>query len=130
MGMPSLSSFDKDQNITSDKRIKAALPTIKYLIDKGAILILASHLGRPKGEVKKEMSLSPVQKKLAELLGKEVKMAPDCIGDEVKKLRKERNRLNTLIPTNVCKDCGKKMIWKGWKCKCKIPKSVSGISGE
>lgn len=78
--------LDEKQNITSDKRIKAALPTIKYLIEKGAKLILASHLGRPKGEVKKELSLAPVQKKLSELLGKPVAMAPDCIGEEVNKM--------------------------------------------
>jgi phosphoglycerate kinase len=77
--------LDDKQNITSDKRIIASLPTIKYLNEKGAILILASHLGRPKGEVKKEMSLAPVQKKISELLGKEIKMASDCIGPEVKK---------------------------------------------
>ncbi len=78
--------LDEKQNITSDKRILAALPTIKFLQDKEARIILASHLGRPKGEVKKELSLAPVQKKLSELLGKNVKLAKDCIGDEVKKL--------------------------------------------
>ncbi|MBU0671784.1 MAG: phosphoglycerate kinase [Candidatus Margulisbacteria bacterium] len=78
--------LDDKQNITSDKRIRAAMPTIEYLIKCGARLILASHLGRPKGEVKKELSLVPVQKKLAELLGKPVAMAPDCVGPEVKKL--------------------------------------------
>jgi len=78
--------LDDQQNITSDKRIKAAMPTIEYLIKKEARLILASHLGRPKGEVKKEFSLAPVQKRLAELLKKPVAMASDCIGPEVKKL--------------------------------------------
>lgn len=77
--------LDERQNITSDKRIKASLPTIKYLIEKEAKLILASHLGRPKGEVKKELSLAPVQKRLSELLGKPVKMVSNCVGDEVKK---------------------------------------------
>ncbi len=77
--------LDEKQNITSDKRIKASLPTIKYLIDKGAKLILASHLGRPKGEVKKELSLAPVQKRLSEFLGKPIKMVPDCVGPEVTK---------------------------------------------
>jgi 3-phosphoglycerate kinase len=77
--------LDEKQNITSDKRIKASLPTIKYLIDKGARVILASHLGRPKGEVKKELSLAPVQKRLSELLDSSVRMASDCIGPEAQK---------------------------------------------
>ena len=93
--------LDAQQNITSDKRIKAALPTIKYLIDKGAILILASHLGRPKGEVKKELSLAPVQKKLTELLGKEVKLAPDCIGDQVKQLVSALKSGDVLLLENL-----------------------------
>ncbi len=71
------------QEITSDKRIRASLPTIKYALEHGAGLILASHLGRPKGKRNPEMSLKPVAKKLEELLGKPVKMAPDCIGPEV-----------------------------------------------
>ena len=78
--------LDDKQNITSDKRIKAALPTIEYLIKKEARVILASHLGRPKGQAKPEFSLAPVRKKLAELLKKPVQMAPDCVGPEVKKL--------------------------------------------
>jgi phosphoglycerate kinase len=69
--------------ITSDKRIKASLPTIQYALDKGAALILASHLGRPKGKPNPEMSLKPVAARLGELLGRPVKMAPDCIGPEV-----------------------------------------------
>jgi phosphoglycerate kinase len=71
------------QEITSDKRIKAALPTIQYALEQGAGLVLGSHLGRPKGKPNPEMSLKPVAAKLAELLGKPVKMAPDCIGAEV-----------------------------------------------
>ncbi|NQU17388.1 MAG: phosphoglycerate kinase [Candidatus Saganbacteria bacterium] len=93
--------LDDKQNITSDKRIQAALPTIKYLIDKGAKLILASHLGRPKGEVKKELSLVPVQKRLSELLGKNVKFAPDCIGPEVKKLVAELKDGEVLLLENL-----------------------------
>src|ERR1039458_7480529 len=69
--------------ITSDKRIKASLPTIQYALEHGAGLVLASHLGRPKGKRNPEMSLQPVADKLAELLGKPVKFAPDCIGPEV-----------------------------------------------
>ena len=71
------------QEITSDKRIKASLPTIKYALERGAGVILASHLGRPKGKPNPEMSLKPVAARLSELLGKPVKMAPDCIGAEV-----------------------------------------------
>jgi phosphoglycerate kinase len=70
--------------ITDDTRIRASLPTISYAIDQGAKVILLSHLGRPKGKVLPEMSLNPVASRLAELLGKGVKMANDCIGEEVK----------------------------------------------
>src|SRR5579864_6562663 len=75
------------QEITSDKRIRASLPTIQYALDRGAALILASHLGRPKGKPNPEMSLKPAALRLAELLGRPVKMAPDCIGPEVEKMR-------------------------------------------
>ncbi|MDD5382269.1 MAG: phosphoglycerate kinase [Candidatus Margulisbacteria bacterium] len=77
--------LDDKQTITSDKRIVASLPTVKYLLERGAKVILASHLGRPKGEVKKEFSLAPVQKRLTELLGKPVKLTADCVGPEVQK---------------------------------------------
>jgi phosphoglycerate kinase len=75
------------QEITSDKRIRASLPTIKYALEQGAGLILASHLGRPKGKRNAEMSLAPVAVRLSELLGQPVKMAPDCIGPEVAALK-------------------------------------------
>ena len=71
------------QEITSDKRIRAALPTIQYALEQGCGLVLASHLGRPKGKPNPEMSLKPVAAKLSELLGKPVAMAPDCVGPEV-----------------------------------------------
>ncbi len=93
--------LDEKQNITSDKRIKASLPTIKYLIEKGAKVILASHLGRPKGEVKKEFSLAPVQKSLSQLLGKEVKMTSDCIGPEVQKAVAELKDGDVLLLENL-----------------------------
>src|ERR1700723_3433178 len=71
------------QEITSDKRIRASLPTIKYALEHGAGVILASHLGRPKGKPNAEMSMKPVAKKLEELLGKPVTLAPDLVGAEL-----------------------------------------------
>ena len=71
------------QEITSDKRIKASLPSIQHALDHGAALILASHLGRPKGKPNPEMSLKPVAVRLSELLGGPVAMAPDCVGPAV-----------------------------------------------
>jgi phosphoglycerate kinase len=73
----------KEGKIKDDTRIQAALPTIKYVLDKGASLVLLSHLGRPDGEVKPEFSLKPTADALAKLLGKEVKFAPDCIGENI-----------------------------------------------
>ena len=74
--------MDENQNITDNTRIVAALPTIKYLLEQNCKIILASHLGRPKGEVKPEFSLKPVAKELSKLLGKEVIMANDVIGKD------------------------------------------------
>ena len=71
------------KQITSDKRIKASLPSIRYALEHGAGLVLASHLGRPKGKPNPEMSLKPVAERLAELLGRPVAMAPDCVGPAV-----------------------------------------------
>jgi len=76
-----------DMEITSDKRIKASLPTIQYALEHGAGVILASHLGRPKGKPNPEMSLKPAAARLAELLGLPVKMAPDCVGPEVEAMK-------------------------------------------
>src|SRR5216683_6244123 len=75
------------QEITSDKRIRASLPNIQYALDHGAGVILASHLGRPKGKPNPEMSLRPVAARLQELLHHPVKMAPDCIGPEVEAMK-------------------------------------------
>jgi len=82
--------LDDNRQITDDTRIKAALPTINYLRDQGAKIILVSHLGRPKGKVNPQYSLAPVAVRLSELLGKEVIMAKDCIGQQVEE---EINRL-------------------------------------
>merc|ERR1719380_355060 len=71
------------KTITDDTRIRASVPTVKYLMDKGAKVLLASHLGRPKNGPEDKFSLGPVAPRLTELLGKEVVMAPDCIGDGV-----------------------------------------------
>src|SRR5436305_9725269 len=71
------------QEITSDKRIKASLPTIQYALEQGAALILASHLGRPKGKPDPDMSLGPVAARLEQLLKRPVKMAADCVGPAV-----------------------------------------------
>jgi phosphoglycerate kinase len=74
--------LDKNQNITDDIRIRETIPTIQYALDKGGAVVVASHLGRPKGKVSKEFSLLPVQKRLSELLGKTVLFADDCIGND------------------------------------------------
>jgi len=77
--------LDKAGQITDDTRIRAALPTIEYLRDKGAKVIVCSHLGRPKGKVAEEFRLTPVAKRLSELLGTPVRKTDDCIGPEVEK---------------------------------------------
>ena len=69
----------KDGTITDDGRIRASLPTIKFLLEKDASIIIVAHLGRPKGERKSELSLAPISKRLAELLGREVKFFPNTI---------------------------------------------------
>jgi phosphoglycerate kinase len=75
--------LDEQGNITDDTRIRAALPTIQDLINKGAKVVLSSHFGRPKGKPNEKYSLKPTAARLSELLGQEVKMCSDCIGDEV-----------------------------------------------
>lgn len=74
---------DEKGNITEDTRISGAVPTIKYALEQGAKVVLASHLGRPKGEKKAKYSMAPATKRLSELLGKKIKQAPDCFGPEV-----------------------------------------------
>ena len=87
--------------ITNDKRIVASLPTIKYLLEHGAKVILCSHLGRPKGEVMPEFSLKPVAARLSELLGLEVKMADDVVGDSAKALAAGLKEGEVLLLENV-----------------------------
>src|SRR3972149_9775141 len=76
----------KDGKVTDDTRITAARPTIRYLIEHGAKVILMSHLGRPKGGPEPKYSLAPAAARLSALIGKPVGMAPDCIGAEVEKM--------------------------------------------
>ena len=87
--------------ITSDKRIVASLPTIKYLIANGAKVILCSHLGRPKGEVVPEFSLAPVAARLSELLGQEVKMAKDVVGESAQAFAADLKDGEVLLLENV-----------------------------
>ncbi len=77
--------MDENQNITNDTRIRATLPTINYLLENGAAVILACHVGRPTEAKEPKFSTKPIQARLAELLGKEVKWAPDCVGPEAEK---------------------------------------------
>src|SRR5438552_15187841 len=91
----------EDGRITDDNRIKASLPSIAYVLDKGGCLILASHLGRPKGKPEPKYSLKPVAERLAELLGKPVQSAPDCIGPEVERLVSELRNGEVLLLENL-----------------------------
>ena len=93
----------KDGEITNDKRIVAALPTIKYLVENGAKVILCSHLGRPKGEYKPEFSLSPVAARLSEYLGKEVKLAEDenVVGENAKAMAAALEDGDVMLLENV-----------------------------
>lgn len=92
-----------DGEITNDKRIVAALPTIKYLMEHGAKVILCSHLGRPKGEYKPEFSLAPVAKKLSEYLGTEVKLAedPEVVGENAKRIASELKDGEVMLLENI-----------------------------
>ena len=87
--------------ITSDKRIVASLPTIQYLLDNGARVILCSHLGRPKGEFNPEFSLAPVAARLSELLGRPVKMAKDVVGESAQSLAADLKEGEVLLLENV-----------------------------
>ena len=93
--------LDDKLNITDKTRIVAALPTIKYLLENGAKLILCSHLGRPKGQVKKEFSLAPVAKELSKELGKEVKLAEDVTGNSAKELTNNMIEGDIVLLENV-----------------------------
>ncbi|HTO99974.1 MAG TPA: phosphoglycerate kinase [Anaerolineales bacterium] len=91
----------QDGKVTDDKRIKASLPTIQYVLDQGASVILMSHLGRPKGGPSPEFSLKAASEALAALLGRPVQMAPDCVGPEVEKMAKALKPGEVLMLENT-----------------------------
>ena len=93
--------LDANLNITDKTRIIAALPTINYLLDHNAKVILCSHLGRPKGEVKKELSLAPVAKELSKQLNREVKLASDIVGESAKELTSNMKEGDVVLLENV-----------------------------
>jgi len=93
--------LDDSGSIRDDTRIKATLPTINFLLEQGAKLIIASHLGRPKGKFVPELSLKPVAKRLSELISREVTLAPDVIGDEVTTIKRELEEGQVLVLENV-----------------------------
>ena len=93
--------LDENGNITDNRRIVGALPTINYLLEQNCKIILCSHLGRPKGEFNKEFSLAPVAKELAKLLKKEVKLAEDVIGESAKSLTENMKDKEIVLLENV-----------------------------
>ncbi len=93
--------MDENQKIRDNKRIQGAIPTIQYLLENDCAIILCSHLGRPKGEFKAEYSLKPVAEELAKLLGKEVIMAKDVIGEDAKEKAKNLQKGQILLLENV-----------------------------
>lgn len=93
--------LDEAGNVGDDQRIRAALRTIRRTIEAGAITVLGSHLGRPKGKRRPEMSLAPVAKRLGELLGREVRLAPDCVGPEVEALVRSARPGDVILLENL-----------------------------
>ena len=91
----------KDGKVKDDNRIVAALPTLRYLLERNATLVLMSHLGRPKGTPDPKLSLAPVAERLSELLGQPVAMAPDCIGEKVEKMVAELGPGRVLLLENL-----------------------------
>ncbi|MBU1083604.1 MAG: phosphoglycerate kinase, partial [Candidatus Omnitrophica bacterium] len=93
--------LNEERVITDDSRITAAMPSIKYILDNSGKLILMSHLGRPKGEVDDALRLDPVAKRLSELLGKNVKKMPDCIGSDVETAVKDMRDGDVILLENL-----------------------------
>ena len=93
--------LDEDREITDDTRVRAALPTLWHLLEKGASLVLMSHLGRPKGRHQPAMSLAPVAQLLHNLLGTTVHLAPDCVGDEVEQMARDLKPGQVLLLENL-----------------------------
>lgn len=93
--------MDKSGNITEDTRIRATLPTLEYLLSQNAAIIIASHLGRPKGAVVAEFSLAPVAKRLSTLIGRDIIVAPDCVGATVEKMAKDLKPGQILLLENL-----------------------------
>ena len=91
----------KEGKVVDDTRIRAALPTIRYAMERGAKVILVSHLGRPKGKVVEELRMNPVAERLSELLGKKVKKVDECVGEEVKKAVDSLREGEVLLLENV-----------------------------
>jgi len=124
----------KDGKVEDDKRIAAALPTLKYLLDKGASLVVMSHLGRPDGQRKMEFSLKPVAVKLQELLGRPVQFADDCVGPEVESAAAKLKPGEVLLLENLrfhIEEEGKVKLEDGTKLsadKAKVAEFRAGLS--
>ena len=93
--------LDDNQEISDDTRIKAVLPTLKYLLDQKAQVVIASHLGRPKGKKEPKLSLKPVAQKLSQFISHKVVLAPDCIGKEVAELKSKQKNGEVILLENI-----------------------------